>query len=189
MCIRSSLNREMIMKLSGSKLMLVVAGLLAFVMVSQVAYAQQRGVVYTVTKDGAQYKINKTGDPPSASASYTFNFRPGHADCVMFANATGDTVYIRNTTWPTGKIKKADTMVPPGQTGGAVWFYCRDVGTWVFEVGDGVGGDPDAVLTVNVTCDTRLPALTDWGVIVLALLALMAGTIAMRRHRRSRIAA
>jgi hypothetical protein len=173
----------MMMRIKGSKLVLVAVGVLAVVLVSLACYAQNRGVVFTVTQDGAQYKINKSGDPPSATAEYTFNFRPGHTDLIKYANASGGTIQYRNTVWPTGNSPKPDGAVPNGTTGGDTWFGCNDVGDWVFEVGDGVGGDPDAILTIHVTCNTQAPALTDIGVIVLAILVLTAGMIAIRRRR------
>ena len=142
--------------------------------------------VLTVTQPGGagtQYQLNRTAQPPANAIILNITLQGGMCENVKFANATTGLVTIRNTSSPTGQPLKPDIQVGAGLTSVPHQFCCNgDAGQWLFEVGDGVGGAPDAVLTVNITCVGNAPSLTFYGLIALAL--LLAGTAVWMFRRR-----
>lgn len=147
--------------------------------------------ILTVTQPGGagtQYQLNESGGPPANALIINLTLKRGQCERIKFANATLANVTARNTTAPVAKPLKPDVTAAPGANSAPHEFCCDgDAGQWVFEVGDGIGGAPDAILTVNVTCAGAIPSLTFYGLIALAL--LLAGTaVWMFRKRRVSVA-
>ena len=137
----------------------------------------------TVTKDGTQYKLNTTGEDPADRVEVKIVLNEGECENIRFANASGGEVTIRNTSSPAGQDLKDDVVVQNGETSDPIPFCCNaDHGTWLFEVGDGVGGDTDAVLEVILHCRGIIPTVSAWGLVVMLLLMVAAGTVVIRRR-------
>jgi heme/copper-type cytochrome/quinol oxidase subunit 2 len=138
----------------------------------------------TVTKVGTQYKVNFTGQTAANSITLNLNLAPGACENILYANGAGSQVTIRNTSSPIGQPTKPEVVVLAGQTSVPTPLCClADVGQWLFEVGDGPGGDPDAVVTINVTCP--VPTLSEWAMIVFSVLLLGMMTYYVVRRRRT----
>lgn len=139
--------------------------------------------VITVTKTGSQYQLNRTGDTPTNSVYIFVGLHSPKCENIIFGNATSGTVTIRNTSSPAGVSLKSDVVVNASQNSTPIPFCCGDdEGTWTFEVGDGLGGDPDAIFTIRLSCG-KIPTLTPYGVMLLIL--LLAGTAVWVLRRRS----
>jgi len=54
---------------------------------------------------------------------------------------------------------------------------------WIIEIGDGAGGNTDAILTLNINC--VVPTLSEWGLIIFSLLILTLGTVVVVRRKYS----
>ncbi len=167
---------------TGSVLTVPVLAGLVLVLCAPVALGQSSDT-FTVTLSGGQYKLNLPGGTPAPAMTHNVTLRDSQSRNLLFFNNTAGPVTIDNTTWPATASEKTNVVVQAGQTSAPIPLDCQvDEGTWVFEVGDGVGGAPDAVLTVNLTC--LVPAASTVGLAVMAVLVLAAGAWIFVRRRR-----
>jgi hypothetical protein len=143
-------------------------------------------ITFTVTKVGAQYRINQSGGPVTDILKIDIPLANSNCDNIDFANSgTGGAITARNTQSPPGQPKKANVSANNNATTPQVQFCCTaDHGEWRFEIGDGVGGSVDAVLIVNVRCHDAVPSTGTFGLLVLTGLMIGGAGIALYWRRR-----
>jgi hypothetical protein len=151
------------------------------------ALGETQDETITVTKPtppGNQYKVNFTGQAAANAITLNLDMYPASCENIRYANATTGQVTIRNTSSPAGQPLKPNVVVAASQTSTPTPMCCpNDVGQWLFEVGDGIGGDPDAVVTINVTCN-KIPTLSEWAMIIFSVVLLGLMTYYVIRRRR-----
>jgi len=162
---------------------------LALLMVVPGAIVAQDGgggeaVTATITKPGAAFLANGV-DP------ILYIFSGGNT--VTISNGTGAILTLDEIQTPAGSPvpAKINPDPQPLAIGGSkvITFTCpQDVtgaapgNWWIFDAGDGPGGSSDATIQVQVNCP--VPALSNWGILIFALLLLPLGWFIHRRSRR-----
>ena len=152
--------------------------------------AESVEVIYEITLSGSQYKITEPGGSPANSASRFISLANGNCKNIVFANSTPAQITVRNTTSPTGHGAKPNAVIPSGGTLLGMTFCCPADGsdeTWVIEIGDGAGGNTDAILDVQVNCE--VPTLSEWGMIIFSLLILTLATVVVVRRKTTAVVA
>lgn len=164
------------------KKIIYLTAVLMIVLWAGSAYAESEATTYQVTLVGSQYKIT----PPGSSAVNTYtqwlSLANGSSELIYFSNGTAARIVARNTASPSGQPLKDSVWVVSGTTPAMTFTCSADGGNgWIIQIGDGVGGNTDAVLTLNISC--AVPTLSEWGMIIFSLLILTLGTVVVVRRR------
>lgn len=164
------------------KILCLTAMMMILVWVST-AYAESEYTGYQITLVGGQYKIKAPGKSPVNSITRKLILGNGDSEVIDFANATTAGIDARNTATPIGLTQKATVSAGIGGTTPPMTFACSADGGngWIIEIGDGAGGNTDAILNINVEC--AIPTLSEWGLIIFSLLILTLATVVIVRRK------